>query len=383
MKAKTINIVFVKEITEFVRDRRTMLIILLLPFFLYPSLFYYTKNINTQVKQESVISNNTFSVLIDNNVDKENLFYKYMITNGVGVNIGKVDSQGLIDNKINIGVKLYQLKDQHTELDLINVISNSISSMADEYKIMMLVKNFNEQTLENENSLPLVKVKEVQRFYNNDSKIIMKSFAYLIFIMILLTSFFAIFYIAIDITAGEKERRTFQTLLTTPANLKDIVIGKFLATLLVSFVILIINFLCFYLCFIFIPSSFLQIDIKISSLGGILAMLLVFSTVVLLASLFLSLVLFSNTTKEAQSYTYPLMILMFLPLISLFFSNISVESIYFSLVPFLNYYMSSIILFEVNNDLLIFNTVTIVVNLLWSLLFLLLSARIFKKINLV
>src|SRR5690606_38394741 len=44
------------------------------------------------------------------------------------------------------------------------------------------------------------------------------------------------FYPAIDLTAGEKERGTFESLLTTPISKLDIVVGKYITVCILSIV---------------------------------------------------------------------------------------------------------------------------------------------------
>ena len=60
----------------------------------------------------------------------------------------------------------------------------------------------------------------------------------------LMASFICNMYIAIDATAGERERGSLEPLLLTPVSRSDLVIGKWLATILFGMVGVFITLLC-------------------------------------------------------------------------------------------------------------------------------------------
>jgi sodium transport system permease protein len=122
---------------------------------------------------------------------------------------------------------------------------------------------------------------------------------------------------AIDLTAGEKERGTLETLLLSPARRTEIVAGKFLAVWAFSAASAIWNLSG--LGFFIIASRFLLKGFEILRVSG-LAWGAIF--IVLLAALFsavsLALGTYARSTKEGQYYLLPLffiaMPLAFLPL---------------------------------------------------------------------
>ena len=62
------------------------------------------------------------------------------------------------------------------------------------------------------------------------------------------------FYPALDLTAGEKERGTMETLLVSPAGRDDIVYGKFLAVITISLISIILNVLSLGLTMVYLVS---------------------------------------------------------------------------------------------------------------------------------
>ena len=112
---------------------------------------------------------------------------------------------------------------------------------------------------------------------------------------------------AIDLTAGEKERGTMETLLICPAGRTEIVAGKFLAVFVFSYMSALWNLLWMaagaILLGFFLPTPILSF----SGLGW--ATLLAAPLAALFSSLALGLGAFARSTKEGQYYLLPLMML--------------------------------------------------------------------------
>ncbi|HEV2330149.1 MAG TPA: ABC transporter permease [Verrucomicrobiae bacterium] len=133
--------------------------------------------------------------------------------------------------------------------------------------------------------------------------------------------FLGAMYPAIDVTAGEKERGTMETILCCPVARINLVLGKFLTVITISIatVILSLSSLCatFELGMKLFarslpPQLILSIStIDITGLAGVFVMLL--PVAVMLSALMLMVGLFSKSFREAQSYAGPLMVMLILP----------------------------------------------------------------------
>jgi len=116
---------------------------------------------------------------------------------------------------------------------------------------------------------------------------------------------------AIDLTAGEKERGTMETLLISPAERREIVGGKFLAVWLFSFVSALCN-LFWMGGAAFALSQFM--DFQIVSLGGLAwATLFALPLAALFSAVAIGLGVFARSSKEGQYYLMP-MFLIVMPL---------------------------------------------------------------------
>lgn len=128
------------------------------------------------------------------------------------------------------------------------------------------------------------------------------------------------FYPAVDLTAGEKERGTFETLLSTPCSKLEIVSGKFLTVFGLSLLTALLNF----------GSMAATIGLVISQVRGgaegaalpqihveplaLLAVILVLLPLAfLISALMMSVAVFARSFKEAQNYMTPFLMIIVLP----------------------------------------------------------------------
>lgn len=118
-------------------------------------------------------------------------------------------------------------------------------------------------------------------------------------------------YPAIDMTAGEKERGTMETLLISPAERIEIVAGKFLAVTCLCFGTAIWNIMLMVAA-VAVAQTFLESSML--SLGGLAACIMVALPIAMLfAAGCLTLGVFARSTKEGNYYMVPMFFLV-LPL---------------------------------------------------------------------
>jgi sodium transport system permease protein len=126
--------------------------------------------------------------------------------------------------------------------------------------------------------------------------------------MLLLWAMTGAFYPAIDLCAGEKERGTLETLLSSPAERSEIVLGKLLTIMAFSMITAVLNLMCVGVTGFLI---FRQID----HFGGPPALAAMWLSLALIpisalfSALCLALASFARSTKEGQYYLMPLLML--------------------------------------------------------------------------
>jgi sodium transport system permease protein len=145
--------------------------------------------------------------------------------------------------------------------------------------------------------------------------------------MIIILCFTGAMYPAIDLTAGEKERGTMETLLCSPVHRVNIVLGKFLMVMTASVATMALTLVSTAASIMFAGSFFAGRGMGAGGGGGggggfiptidpagILGVFALIAPVaVLFAALLLTISLFAKSYKEAQSYVSPLIIVVLMP----------------------------------------------------------------------
>lgn len=150
--------------------------------------------------------------------------------------------------------------------------------------------------------------------------------------LLILTSFLGGAYLIMDATAGERERQSLEPLLATPSARSSIVSGKIAAACAMGIVSLLLTLLAFKLSAQFGSSAGQVIDVTFMAMGKML--------LVLLPMLFIgtSLLTFLSATaksmKEAQSHMMWLMLLPMIPSIMLMVNPLKEQPWQYA-VPFL------------------------------------------------
>jgi sodium transport system permease protein len=137
---------------------------------------------------------------------------------------------------------------------------------------------------------------------------------------VLMTCLGSSFYPAIDLTAGEKERGTMETLLCAPVQRIYLALGKCLVVLTVSLATMILMFISAGISLQTVAAkggrlareTGLQLTVNPVSLAEVFAVMVPMA--LFFAAVLVAIGLFARSMKEAQSYVQPLMVLMIMPL---------------------------------------------------------------------
>jgi sodium transport system permease protein len=123
-------------------------------------------------------------------------------------------------------------------------------------------------------------------------------------------------YPAIDMTAGEKERGTLETLLSSPAARTHLVLGKGLVVLTISLGTAALSISSNGLALFFIHSgglAKLPLAVDPLALGGVCVVLIPLA--IFLSSMAIAVGLFARSSKEANTYLQPMLLLAIVPAI--------------------------------------------------------------------
>jgi len=150
--------------------------------------------------------------------------------------------------------------------------------------------------------------------------------------VLMITAFSGGMHLAIDTTAGEKERRSLEPLLINPVPRWQIMTGKLLATTVFGLASLTLTLLSFRFALPYMPTGSLGIDLTLGAgeVGGIL--LVVAPVAVLAAAMLTMLATYAKSFREAQSYMGLVILIPMIPSI-LFMANPVKPEAWMMLVP--------------------------------------------------
>ena len=354
MNFKKALIVYRKELLELLRDRRTLFTTIILPVIMYPLLFMGFSAIMS--RQSSILEKRGATVAFQDSLQTRNEA-TLAVRDSIFSGLQRLDYVSALPSPPHVE-QLYKDKD----VNAIVTVSDSLGNVGPaKYRIKVRYDASEEAgrllfgkieksltaTAKNEVAARLTKLKldkqlidpfRIDPMDSSTSEKKMGSVLGMIlpYIMIL-TLIAGAATVAADLVAGEKERRTLETLLVSSATRSEIVLGKYLSIFTVAMVNVLINLfsISFSLRFLLAQSGMgtqgLQMPVK--------AFLILLLALVPLASLFaavlLSISTFSRNMKEARTYEQPIMMIsMLLGMIS-FVPSVQINNL-LALVPVVN-----------------------------------------------
>jgi sodium transport system permease protein len=128
-------------------------------------------------------------------------------------------------------------------------------------------------------------------------------------------------YTAIDVTAGEKERLTLEPLLVSPTSRTQIVLGKLLAIVATSFVSLALSVLSMLVAFQIAPPDYGAgaMSFSVAPQTVLLILLAAFPITLMFGALEIAICLFARSFKEGQNYIVPLQFVVIIPAMAIMF----------------------------------------------------------------
>ncbi|MBN4074187.1 CPBP family intramembrane metalloprotease, partial [bacterium AH-315-E10] len=197
----------------------------------------------------------------------------------------------------------------------------------------------------------------------------------LMIVMIMLGAF----YPAVDITAGEKERGTMQTLLTAPAMPSEIILGKFFTVFIISMLSALANLGSMALAFVYMfqsQSMDANLNFHLDITTGIILFIQLIPVALLFSALMLAISIFAKSFKEAQNYLTPIYLLVIIPIALTGMPGVKLSD-FTAFVPVLNMTLLMKDMFVEPPEFIMIMKV-LVANCIFGALALMAAVRIFK-----
>ncbi len=144
-------------------------------------------------------------------------------------------------------------------------------------------------------------------------------------VIMITAAFFGGFYLAVDMTAGERERESLEPLLINPVPRSQLVVGKYLTALIFT---ALATFLATALFLVLLSLPFVQefvgIRVELGWQVIVSAVVLMLPVVFMAVAIEMLVASFAQSVKEAQTYTQLVALVGFLP--SIFLSVLPIQS---------------------------------------------------------
>lgn len=325
--------VFKKELIDIFRDKKTIIFTILLPILLYPIMFKIMSTSMTHTVED--IQKGVNIVLKG---DIESTIAKVLINQEL-IKIVEIDDEksalknGAVQAVVNIPDNIDEdIEKGNTSKIEILVDDKSNKSTGASSIITDLYENYSKQIVEErlinkgmDASIITPYELEVKSGVSDDSKVNTLG-AYLmgmlpsLIIMLLLAPTVGL---AAEMGAGEKEKTTFEPLLSTSANRSAILWGKISSLSVVGFIVMIGSIISLYSSFNMYADALGaqgEMKMEISTAAMVIMMLISTVLIITMSTIQIAVSIVARSTKEANTYLtgtqLPLMLLCFLPMFS-------------------------------------------------------------------
>ncbi|MEJ6592736.1 MAG: ABC transporter permease [SAR86 cluster bacterium] len=325
------TVVLIKECLDGVRDRRSVLSALIFPV-MAPFLVYFL--IHTMIELRSQDKDLMVAV---QGADHAPHLMAWLAEQGVEFSVAIGDPKALVSSQSeelvlvipdNFAARIADAKTSYVELVSDSSRNDSRITVA---RVRSLVRGYNSELA----SLRLIvrgvspDVMSVVSIVDSEvasQQEIATSVLSFIPIYIVLAAFISGMGIAVDSTAGERERKTFEALLINPVSRLQIVLGKWIAATLFSVLGMSLTLVLSMLVMSYMQLEALGLRFHVSALQ-VIAMLLATLPLAFLATSMQMLVgIFAKSFKDAQSYIGFLVLLPTLPGLYTMFNPIKTET---------------------------------------------------------
>lgn len=354
MSAKIIKTLVKKEMLDVLRDKKTVIMMLVIPVILYPLIFIGAMQVVAMISSSMEAQN--YRIVVD--AEDDGAFSRMLAEKGQKddgskvpeaaggrteeSNAGEEDADGetytitlvdagsitdyeraLNDEEIDVYVS-GAMQNGKMQYDIYYLSSATNSSYARNI-VLDVFDEFKEELTEERiraAGLDVHEILEPVLYENKDTASSEQSLgsimgAVLPF-MLIISLMMGTMYPAIDTTAGERERGTLETILTLPVTSRQLIISKFLTVALIGIISALLNiFSMGGLAFYMYRIMDMQTETQSFEIAKFLPAILVCMLAIFAFSLFVSAVTmcvtsFAKSYKEANNYITPLMLVIML-----------------------------------------------------------------------
>ena len=342
--------IFKKELTDVLRDRRTLFFMIVIPVIVMPLILigsikfqeYQSKKSDEKVLNIGLINKTSDSQIRDYLLDQKGV---YLVED---IDLDSLEL-GIKNDSLQGGLYIHknfiydisangmgEVEVYYKSSDLMSKAKNRIYNALEIYKNEVVSERLSGFNVDKGLLEPL---DIINKDMSTKKETIGKAVGGLIPYMLVIFIFLGAMYPAIDLGAGEKERGSLETLLSSPATKFEITVGKLMVVSLagmVSGLISVVGISAPIYLLGNIPDQIKSTVLEIISPFIIVSVIILMIPIaIFFASMLLSISFYARSFKEAQSLMGPLNIVIIVPLMLTLGPGIEIDHIT-ALIPLIN-----------------------------------------------
>lgn len=337
--------ILLKELKDVIRDKRSLTLLILVPLLMMTALvFFYDKMLSND-------DDKTFTIAVHETVDAEfitelqNVLSEvdFLETNDIHKELEEKNAQvglmaeagwrDVLAKKKSMPIEILYDSGSQASSQAFSIVTSALSN----WETAIIQKRIKDEAINQE----LVHVFDINERSINEEGQAIASFMLAIILPLIIPIAIAqgSYPAATELFAGEKEKKTMEALLITPAKPMPILLGKWMAISLLGI------FTGLLSAFVFVIEMQWTTNLKagFSMLNNPVQFFILSLVLITLFALFISAIemifsMLANTVKEAGYYLGPIFGLLSLPMIFMFFLNESLN-IWLYPIPVLNLFL--------------------------------------------
>ena len=321
MRLQTIKLIYLKEILDLMRDRRTIISMLVFPLLVMPMIFlglnyFLIRSINRAKDKQ-------FSIALKQETGLEGMTQS-LEQAGFKVRPSENPRRAVENKETELGVDVsgetnspaIRIYSDQSQLE-VTVAGGRIETALNQLKEARIKNELQRAGVPERILTPFTVEKVNTAPPQKMSGMFIGAFIGYMFVMFMLMG---AMYPAIDMTAGEKERRTMEMLLSSPAGRGEIVLGKILVAITASFMTWVMGIISFRVSSLIGMKANrsgqppqLMMELPLDAKTFVLIFVSSIPMAILSATLMIAIATMAKSYKEAQSYITPLFLVAVIP----------------------------------------------------------------------
>ena len=328
-----IRVVYLKEMKEVLRDKKSLIFMVLLPTLIVPLMMHFMITFVTRAEKKARTETLTYAILgaeflpeLTSQFTREKGFQRVDIAAPNDI------ESAIAENKIKFALVIPEaVRQQNTNRRQVAVqlyynnaaiagqvksrAANAIEKVSKKWRTQRLAELGLDSPQQQKHLLNPIIIEE--HGTADTREVVGAHTGGILPYLFIIFCFLGAMYPAIDIGAGEKERGTLETLLLAPVPRRHLVLGKFLVIFTTGITAALLNLSSLGLMLLLkgreVTGLLGEIVESISILDMLLVVIILIPTAVIFASLLLSVSIYARSFKEASAYCGPLNFFVILP----------------------------------------------------------------------